>query len=568
MNEKYLEWKNYKDLDIELKTELENLSAEEIEEVFYKNLDFGTAGLRAKLGVGTNRLNIYVVRKATEGFANYIEATYKENKIRGVAIGYDNRKNSLKFAFESAKVLANHGIKSYVFDALRPTPELSFAVRHLNCVGGIMITASHNPKEYNGYKIYDKNGCQFTIEEANKVTEFVNHVPNELEVKVADEAVLNQYLNIIGEGIDKEYYKNVKTVQINPDLDKKDIKIVFTPEHGTSNIPVRTLFSELGYNIIPVLEQCEPDTNFSNTITPNPENKEAYNLAIEYAKTNDADLVIATDPDADRLGIAVRHQGEYKLLTGNQTGAILLEYKFSQLSLKNQMPKNPIIFNTIVTSDFGMKVAKKYGVEVESTLTGFKFIGEKIEQYKDTDKTFLFGYEESYGYLLKGFVRDKDAMQACVIIAECANYYKQNGKTLVDVLEELYEEHGCYIEDVINVQAEGIEGANRIKNIMKHFRDNINSELAGVKIIAKEDYKSLIRYENGHETKLTLPNSDVIKLFFEDGSWVAIRPSGTEPKCKFYLCIKGTDKQKTNENLKYYKDTINAILENIFPSCN
>lgn len=502
----------------------------EIEECFYKDLKFGTGGIRAIMGPGPNKLNIYTVRKNTEGYARFIESYGNEAKSKGIVIAYDNRNHSREFAVEAAKVLATHDIHVYLFESLRPTPELSFAVRYLHAQGGIVITASHNPPEYNGYKTYDHHGCQSVPRDTDVIIEYINSIEDILDIKTDEDKSSN--IEYIGIEVDEAYYKELETVQEKPEI-SKDIKVVYTPLHGTGNIPVRTMLNRLGYTVFPVGEQCIPDPLFSRTASPNPENRKSFEKAITLAKKVDADLIVATDPDCDRLGIVVKHQDQYVYMTGNQTGAVLLEYLLSTKKEKGILPDNGIIFDTIVTASLGAKVAEKYRVEVESTLTGFKFIGDKIREYKGR-KTFLFGYEESYGYMIKDFTRDKDGVQSTILICEACQYYKDQGKTLVDVLNELYDEFG-YLEDIQeNETLPGIEGQKRIEEIINQFRYEDIKEIEGRKVIAKEDYKLSVRYDENGETPLTLPKSNVIKLFLEDGSWIVVRPSGNEPKIKYY----------------------------------
>ena len=542
VNEAYERWLNHPNLDPSYKEVLEHMTEKEKNDAFYTTIEFGTAGMRGLLGPGTNRINLHTIRKANEGFAAYIEAQGEEAKQRGVAIGYDNRHMSPEFAMDSARVLAKHGIRSYVFESLRPTPELSFAVRYFHCFGGIMVTASHNPKEYNGYKLYDEKGCQLVPALAQQVIDRVNAVQDELAITADVSAEEEKLITVIGKEVDEEYYKNVLSIQLNPDVDKDLIKIIFTPEHGTANIPVKEVYTRAGYHFVAVEEQCTPDPDFSNTPTPNPEEPGSYELALEYAKREDADIILVCDPDADRMGVGVKHEGEYKLLTGNQSGSVLIEYILSQLSEKGQMPPHPVMFNTVVTSDLGEKIAAKYGVETEKTLTGFKFIGEKVAQYEiNNEKQYVFGYEESYGSLISPFVRDKDAPQACLMLAEAACYYKAQGKTLVDVLYGLYEELGYYEESQTSLTLKGQEGAERIKAILTDLRNSDLSQINGTKVVKMEDYKEAVIKENGAVKALCgFTSSDVLKYYLEDGSWIAIRPSGTEPKCKFYYCIKGS----------------------------
>lgn len=555
VNEAYERWLNHPNLDPSYKEVLEHMTEKEKNDAFYTTIEFGTAGMRGLLGPGTNRINLHTIRKANEGFAAYIEAQGEEAKQRGVAIGYDNRHMSPEFAMDSARVLAKHGIRSYVFESLRPTPELSFAVRYFHCFGGIMVTASHNPKEYNGYKLYDEKGCQLVPALAQQVIDRVNAVKDELAITADVSAEEEKLITVIGKEVDEEYYKNVLSIQLNPDVDKDQVKIIFTPEHGTANIPVKEVYTRAGYHFVAVEEQCTPDPDFSNTPTPNPEEPGSYELALEYAKREDADIILVCDPDADRMGVGVKHEGEYKLLTGNQSGSVLIEYILSQLSEKGQMPPHPVMFNTVVTSDLGEKIANKYSVECEKTLTGFKFIGEKVAKYEVSgEKNYVFGYEESYGSLIKPFVRDKDAPQACLMLAEAACYYKAQGKTLVDVLYALYEELGYYEESQTSLKLEGQEGAMRIKQILSDLRASDVTEIAGEAVVRFEDYKECIIKEKDAVRELTgFTKSDVLKYYLADGSWIAIRPSGTEPKCKFYYCVKGTSLADAHEKTLAYQ---------------
>lgn len=561
VEERYEKWVNSPNLDERYKEVLENMTPEEKNDAFYTTIEFGTAGMRGLLGPGTNRINIHTIRKATQGFADYIKANGEKACEEGIAIGYDNRHMSRELAFDCAKLLAKNGIRSYVFESLRPTPELSFAVRHLGCFGGIMITASHNPKEYNGYKLYDSKGCQLVPALASQVIDRVNAIEDELAIDASITEEQEKLMQVIGEEVDRAYYDNVESIQLNPDVEK-DIKIVFSPEHGTANIPVRTIYEETGYNVIPVLEQCTPDPDFSNTPTPNPEQPGAYELALEYAKNNDADLILVCDPDADRMGVGVKHNDEYVVMTGNQSGAVLLEYILSQLEAQGKMPENPVMFNTVVTSDLGEKVAEAHNVDTEKTLTGFKFIGEKVAKYEQThEKNYVFGYEESYGSLIKPFVRDKDAQQACLQLAEAAAYYKsKEGKDLVDVLEDLYTKHGTYAESQVAISLEGEAGANRIKQILSDLRTDDLKEIAGEPVVRFEDYKECVIKENGKTEELTgFTKSDVLKYYLADGSWIAVRPSGTEPKCKFYFSVKGKDREDANAKTAAYQKAMAEI---------
>lgn len=560
--ERYEKWVNHPNLDARYKDVLENMNEEEKNDAFYALIEFGTAGMRGLLGPGTNRINIHTIRKATQGYANYIIAAGKEACEKGIAIGYDNRHMSREFAFDCADLLAKNNIRSYVFESLRPTPELSFAVRHLGCFGGIMITASHNPKEYNGYKLYDDKGCQLIPSLAAQVIDQVNAIEDELAIDANCTEEQKKLITVIGKDVDEEYYKNVLSIQLNPDVNK-DIKIVFSPEHGTANIPVQEVYKRAGYTCIPVEEQCTPDPDFSNTPTPNPEQPGAYELALEYAKKNDADLILVCDPDADRMGVGVKHNGEYVVLTGNQSGSVEIEYICSQLTKQNKMPENPVMFNTVVTSDLGEKVAADYGVTTEKTLTGFKFIGEKVAKYEVThEKNYVFGYEESYGSLIKPFVRDKDAPQACLMLAEACAYYKQEGKDLVDVLDSLYDRHGTYEESQVALTLSGEAGANRIKEILANLRKDSPAEIGGTKVVKSEDYKECVIKEGDKVTELTgFTKSDVLKYYLEDGSWIAVRPSGTEPKCKFYYCIKGASKEDAHNKTVHFQQAMKELTQ-------
>ena len=560
VEERYEKWVNHPNLDQRYKAELENMSDQEKNDAFYTTIEFGTAGMRGLLGPGTNRINIHTIRKATQGFANYIIKNGEEACKKGIAIGYDNRHMSRELAFDCADLLAKNNIASYVYDSLRPTPMLSFAVRYNKCFGGIMITASHNPKEYNGYKLYDDKGCQLVPHLADAVIHEVNAIEDELAIDANCTEEQKKLITVMGDDVDQDYYKHVLSIQLNPDV-KKDIKIVFSPEHGTANIPVKDVFKMTGYNCIPVEEQCTPDPDFSNTPTPNPEQPGAYELSLKYAKENDADLILVCDPDADRMGVGVKHNGEYVVLTGNQSGAVEIEYICSQLTEKGLMPENPVMFNTVVTSDLGEKVAADYGVSTEKTLTGFKFIGEKVAKYEVThEKNYVFGYEESYGSLVKPFVRDKDAPQALLILAEACAFYKQQGKDLVDVLNDLYDRHGTYEESQVALTLSGEAGANRIKQILADLRADAPKEISGVKVVRSEDYQECTICEGGKVSELTgFTKSNVLKYYLEDGSWIAVRPSGTEPKCKFYYCIKGADKAEAHAKTEKFQKAMSEL---------
>ncbi|MCL6586634.1 MAG: phospho-sugar mutase [Anoxybacillus sp.] len=546
---KYEQWMAYEPLDEELKAALRQRSNDEkwLEDCFYKNLEFGTGGMRGEIGPGTNRMNVYTVRKASEGLARYIESFGEEAKKRGVVIAYDSRHKSPEFAMEAAKTLATHGIQTYVFDELRPTPELSFAVRYLQAFSGIVITASHNPPEYNGYKVYGEDGGQLPPDRADAVIRYVYEVENELEIFIEDEAALKAsgLIQIIGETIDQAYIEKLKTISLNPQLSQEaDVKIVFTPLHGTANKPVRRALEALGYkNVVVVKEQELPDPNFSTVTSPNPEEHAAFEQAIRVGKEINADLLIATDPDADRLGIAVKNEdGEYVVLTGNQTGGLLLHYILSQKQQQGILPQNGVVLKTIVTSEFGRDIAASFGLPTIDTLTGFKFIGEKIKEYEQTGQySFQFGYEESYGYLIGDFARDKDAVQAAVLAVEVCAFYKKNGLSLYEGLMQLFEQYGYYREGLTSLTLKGKEGAEQIQALLSSFRKQPPIEMAGKKVVVIEDYEARERTDTrtNEKTAITLPKSNVLKYLLEDGSWFCLRPSGTEPKAKVYFGVKG-----------------------------
>lgn len=565
-------WLNNESLDGDLKEQLYKLKEDEksLEELFYKNLEFGTGGMRGEIGPGTNRMNIYTIRKASEGLAQYLLSQGEESAKRGVVISYDSRHMSPEFALEVAKTVGKHGIKSYLFSELRPTPELSFAVRHLGAAAGVMVTASHNPPEYNGYKVYGDDGGQLPPKQADALTNFVNSVEDELSIEVTgkEELLANGLLQYIGEDIDQIYLENVAKIQLNKEIVEKvgeELKIVFTPLHGTANKLVQEGLKQFGFkNVTVVKEQEQPDPNFSTVKSPNPEEHAAFELAIKYGKEIDADILLGTDPDSDRLGVAVKNaEGEYQVLTGNQTGAIMLHYLLSQKAEKGLLPENGIVLKTIVTSEIGRAIAESFGIPTFDTLTGFKFIGEKIKEYEKTGKhTFLFGYEESYGYLIGDFVRDKDAVQAAIFAAEVAAFYKAHGKSLYDALIEIFEKYGYYKEALSSLTLKGKDGAEQIANILEEFRSNPPKEIAGIRVTAVEDYKASIRKQlsNGKLNPISLPKSNVLKYFLEDGSWFCVRPSGTEPKCKFYFAVKGTSLENSEELVTTLQS---AVLEKV-----
>lgn len=566
----YERWKEAQ-LDEELRAHLEQLEQDEklLEDCFYKTLEFGTGGMRGEIGPGTNRMNIYTVRKASAGLARYIASFGEEAKKRGVVIAYDSRHKSQQFAMEAAKTLATHGIQTYVFDELRPTPELSFAVRHLRAFSGIVITASHNPPEYNGYKVYGEDGAQLPPHIADVVIEHVNAIENEWELAVEEEDVLKEkgLIQIIDAQIDEAYIQKLKTISLRPELaNEVDVKVVFTPLHGTANKLVQRGLKEFGYeHVFVVKEQEQPDPNFSTVKSPNPEEHAAFELAIQLGKQVDADVLIATDPDADRLGIAVKNeQGEYIVLTGNQTGGLLLHYILSQKKEKGILPPNGIVFKTIVTSEFGRAIAKSFGIETMDTLTGFKFIGEKIKQYEQTGEyVFQFGYEESYGYLIGDFARDKDAIQAAVLAVEVCAFYKKQGLSLYEALMRLFEQYGYYQEGLRSLTLKGKEGAERIESLLATFRSEPPTIVANQRIVIREDYKTSerVHMETGERENIDLPKSNVLKYVLEDGSWFCVRPSGTEPKMKFYFGVKGQTLTEAKTKLEQLET---AVMERVY----
>jgi len=564
-------WIAYPHLDEELKQQLLLMQQDEkaLEDSFYKNLEFGTGGMRGEIGPGTNRMNIYTIRKASEGLARYMVAQGEEAKARGVVIAYDSRHKSPEFALEVAKTVGKHGIKAYLFKELRPTPQLSFAVRHLGAFAGVVITASHNPPEYNGFKVYGEDGGQIPPSVADALIQYVEAVEDELAVDVASEQELLEkgLLIYIGEEMDEAYVAQLKTIQLNPQLVEsvaKDLHIVFSPLHGTANMLVRKGLEAFGFkNVTVVKEQEQPDPNFSTVASPNPEEHAAFALAIEYGKKIDADILMATDPDADRLGVAVKNNhGEYVVLTGNQMGALMLEYVLSQKQAKGLLPTNGVVLKTIVTSEIGRAIAAYYGLETIDTLTGFKFIGEKIGEFERTKAyTFQFGYEESYGYLIGDFVRDKDAVQSAIFAAEVAAYYKAQGKTLYDGLLDIFEKYGYYKESLRSLTLKGKEGAEQIAHIMSSFRSHPLREVAGVSVIAIEDYAISKRWENDVEKPIHLPRSNVLKYELANGSWFCVRPSGTEPKAKFYFGVKGKSQQDSDTMLMQLEQAVMSLVE-------
>ncbi|WP_285890896.1 phospho-sugar mutase [Mesobacillus maritimus] len=566
-------WLSFDQLDSELKGKLNDVkeNSKILEDLFYKHLEFGTGGMRGELGPGTNRLNIYTIRRAAEGLARYIAEQGELAKQRGVVIAYDSRHKSPEFALEVAKTVGKYGIKAYVFDELRPTPVLSFAVRYLNAFSGVVITASHNPPEYNGFKVYGEDGGQIPPEAADTIIRYVEAVENELIVEVAEENELltSDLLTYIGEQVDRAYIQQLTTLQLNPEMVTdvaKELKIVYSPLHGTGNKPVRAGLKAFGFeNVTVVKEQELPDANFSTVQSPNPEEHAAFELAIQYGQKIDADLLMGTDPDADRLGVAVKNEaGEYVVLTGNQIGALMLEYLLSQKKAKGELPANGAVIKTIVTSEIGRAIAEHYGIVTLDTLTGFKFIGEKINEFEKTNEhTFLFGYEESYGYLIGDFVRDKDAVQSAIFVAEVAAYYKAKNMTMYEGLLSVFEKYGFYQESLQSITLKGKDGAEQIASLMETFRNEPLVEIAGVEVVAVEDYLTSVRDVSGQEESIDLPRSNVLKYHLADGSWIALRPSGTEPKAKFYFGVKGVSMVDSREKSRAVQESLMGKVEEV-----
>ena len=568
--ENFKKWLDFTELPDYLRKELEDMDEKTKEDAFYTNLEFGTAGMRGLIGAGTNRINIYVVRQATEGLARLIEEKGDEFKKRGVAIAYDSRHFSPEFAFESAAVLAKHGIKSYVFESLRPTPELSFAVRHLGTFAGIMITASHNPAPFNGYKVYGEDGGQMPPHDADALTNYIRAIENPFAIEVADVEAekASGLIEVIGDAIDAEYLKEVKDVNINQKLiDEygKDMKIVYTPLHGTGEMLARRALAQAGFDSVQVVEaQAVADPNFSTVKSPNPESQAAFALAEELGRKVGADVLVATDPDADRVGVEVlQKDGSYLNLSGNQIGAIMAKYILEAHKNAGTLPENAALCKSIVSTDLVTKIAESYGATMFNVLTGFKFIAEKIQEFEEKhNHTYMMGFEESFGYLIKPFVRDKDAIQAVLVVAELAAYYRSRGLTLADGIEEIYKEYGYFAEKTISVTLSGVDGAEQIKAIMAKFRNNAPKEWNQTAITVVEDFKAqTATATDGTVTNLTTPPSDVLKYTLADGSWIAVRPSGTEPKIKFYIAVVGDSNEDSQAKIAAIETEINAFIK-------
>ncbi|EFX93760.1 phospho-sugar mutase [Streptococcus sanguinis] len=566
----FKKWLDYAELPDYLRQDLNSMDEKTKEDAFYTNLEFGTAGMRGLIGAGTNRINIYVVRQATEGLARLIEEKGDEFKKRGVAIAYDSRHFSPEFAFESAAVLAKHGIKSYVFESLRPTPELSFAVRHLGTFAGIMITASHNPAPFNGYKVYGEDGGQMPPHDADALTDYIRAIENPFAIEVADVEAekASGLIEVIGDTIDAEYLKEVKDVNINQKLINeygKDMKIVYTPLHGTGEMLARRALAQAGFDSVEVVEaQAVADPDFSTVKSPNPESQAAFSLAEELGRKVGADVLVATDPDADRVGVEVlQKDGSYLNLSGNQIGAIMAKYILEAHKSAGTLPANAALCKSIVSTDLVTKIAESYGATMFNVLTGFKFIAEKIQEFEEKhNHTYMMGFEESFGYLIKPFVRDKDAIQAVLVVAELAAYYRSRGLTLADGIEEIYKEYGYFAEKTISVTLSGVDGAEQIKAIMAKFRDNAPKEFNATAISVTEDFKAQTSTAaDGTVTALTTPPSDVLKYTLADGSWIAVRPSGTEPKIKFYIAVVGDSNEDAQAKIAAIEAEINAFIK-------
>ena len=566
----FKKWLDYAELPDYLRQDLNSMDEKTKEDAFYTNLEFGTGGMRGLIGAGTNRINIYVVRQATEGLARLIEEKGDEFKKRGVAIAYDSRHFSPEFAFESAAVLAKHGIKSYVFESLRPTPELSFAVRHLGTFAGIMITASHNPAPFNGYKVYGEDGGQMPPHDADALTDYIRAIENPFAIEVADVEAekASGLIEVIGDAIDAEYLKEVKDVNINQKLiDEygKDMKIVYTPLHGTGEMLARRALAQAGFDSVEIVEaQAVADPDFSTVKSPNPESQAAFALAEELGRKVGADVLVATDPDADRVGVEVlQKDGSYLNLSGNQIGAIMAKYILEAHKSAGTLPANAALCKSIVSTDLVTKIAESYGASMFNVLTGFKFIAEKIQEFEEKhNHTYMMGFEESFGYLIKPFVRDKDAIQAVLVVAELAAYYRSRGLTLADGIEEIYKEYGYFAEKTISVTLSGVDGAEQIKAIMAKFRDNGPKDFNATAISVTEDFKAQTSTAaDGTVTALTTPPSDVLKYTLADGSWIAVRPSGTEPKIKFYIAVVGDSNENAQAKIAAIEAEINAFIK-------
>ena len=550
VQEQYQKWLKSPKISEQDRKTLESMSKDQIDDAFFKDVEFGTAGMRGVLGPGTNRLNFFTINKASVGFAKYLLEKFDDAKEKGVVISHDNRFFSREFTLATAKTLNEFGINTFIFDSLRPTPELSFAVRYLHCVGGIMITASHNPKEHNGYKVYDETGCQLVPEKIKRLVEIINSLGDPLNIEYKIEKELGKNI-VLDQKIDDEYVSLVEEIAINRDLEKSNYKIVYTPNHGTSYVNAMRVFKDFGYNVTPVLSQCDPDPAFSGTLSPNPEDQRSYIEPIKLAKQIGAKLIVMTDPDGDRVGVGyLGKDNEYHTFTGNQSGALLLDYVLSQRKEKGLLSENGVMYNTIVTSSIGEKIANYYGVKNEQFLTGFKFIGNRIDYYeKYGGPTFEFGYEESYGCLIAPFARDKDGIQAILLYCEMALFYDLKGISLDEAWDNLCERFGYYQDIVYSLDFPGSSGFEKMNNIMKKLHDDPFIELDGKKVNKVDDVLLSLTKKIDGEAVLNLPKDNVIKLYFDDGTTISVRPSGTEPKIKFYVGVVNKHKPKDNSNV-------------------
>ncbi|WP_431811482.1 phospho-sugar mutase [Lysinibacillus sp. FW12] len=550
-----------------LAEELTTISSDEqaIEDRFYQYVSFGTGGMRGLLGAGTNRMNIYTIRRVAEGLARYIESNGEEAKQRGVVLAYDTRHFSYEFACETASVLGAHGIRSYIYKEARPTPQLSFTVRKLNAYAGVVITASHNPKQYNGFKVYGEDGAQLTPDFANEIIHYMNKIKDIFAIKEEELALLEQqgYVTWLASDLDNEYLTSLSTLKSNQDM-ALNMNIVYTPLHGAGLVPVSEGLRAFGFQQVHIVEQqAVQDGEFPTVPYPNPEESKAFELAMKLGEQVGADLLLATDPDADRLGVAVKSGNSYVLLTGNQLGALLLHYILSTKQQHGTLPQNGVMLKTVVTSELGAHIAEKYGVATVNTLTGFKYIAEKIAEYERTGEySYLFGYEESYGYLIETFVRDKDAVQVALKVAEMAAFYEMQGHTLLDQLDNLYKEYGYHNEALLSQQFEGKNGQAEMEVMLQRLRDNMPKKIANLAVLRTEDYLvGQAVLANGTIEGLTLPKENVVKLILEDDSWIAIRPSGTEPKCKFYIGVVGETAEQTQQKLEQVKQAVLEIVK-------
>lgn len=562
IQDNYLRWLNSTIVSNKDKEILKNMSEEEKADAFFKNVEFGTAGMRGVLGPGTNRLNSHTVRKAVIAFAIYLIEKFDDAYISGVVISHDNRHMSREFTLLCAKVMSEFGIKVYLFDSLRPTPELSFAIRYLKACGGIMITASHNPKEYNGFKVYDETGCQLTPDKIERLINIIDDLPDELNVNFTPN-IHPASIQILDETIDDEYVKAVESISINKDIDKSNFPIVFTPNHGTAYVNGMRVFKDLGFDVRPLLSQCTPDPDFSNTLSPNPEDERSFIEPIKYAKEINAKLIVMTDPDGDRVGLAcLNKDGQYQTFTGNQSAAMLMDYMFESLKAKGLLPEDGVVYNTVVTSPLGEVIAKHFNLKYEAFLTGFKYIGSRIDYYeKRGGPVFVFGYEESYGCLIAPFARDKDGLQAITLYAEMANFYDKQGKSLDIVWDELGKKYGYYDDKVFNIAFFGPVGEEKMNKLMNILHTNPYISLDGLHVVKVEDYLKSVCYEGKKESKINLPKSDLVKLTFNDGTVIAVRPSGTEPKVKFYMSVNSKIKENNLNRCDRLFEELKKILE-------